>query len=150
MKVVVVRPFHLEAGAARSGGGGRGELVAPDHPTLFQQLEGAIDGRRRDLGVPAPDAAEQGFSVGMILGAEQDLGDEAALAGHPQAALAASLSNRRMRGSGRGLTGPSLAPAAPQGKGGRTGAEAGEVRGALGPLGAAGRDFGREIPGGRA
>ena len=59
------------------------KIVPLDDAGVLEQLDGAIDGRDRDLVVDRDASAVQFFHVGMIRSLRQHARDDAALLGHP-------------------------------------------------------------------
>lgn len=65
------------------------EIMALDDTSALKQAHGAIDRRQRDAGVAGAGAAMDLLHVGVVFRLRQDLGDDAALAGHAHAPLGA-------------------------------------------------------------
>src|SRR5688572_4015179 len=65
------------------------EVVPLEDAFLGEQLERAIDGGKRNAAIDLVGALVDLLDVGVVLGARQDSGDDAALSGHAQPLLGA-------------------------------------------------------------
>ena len=102
--VVVLAGRLLVAGAAVA------EIEPLDDALGLEELHGAVDRRERDALVDRRRAAVQLDDVGMVRGLIEDAGDDPALAGHAQAALAAGALDRLRPPTARDLRVPTANP----------------------------------------
>src|SRR6516162_41003 len=83
-QMVVVAARRLRVAAAASP-----EVVPLQEAIGRKELDGAVDGRKRDAGIHAARSPIDLFHVGMIPGSREDLGDHPALPRQPQPLLRA-------------------------------------------------------------
>ncbi len=67
------------------------EIMALEDAGVLEQLDGAVDGRDRNMRVDGDGAAIELFRIRMIVGLRDHARDDAALLGHAQALVHAGL-----------------------------------------------------------
>ena len=87
--IVVLVGDQLEARAAIL------EVVLGDEPSFLEEVHGSVNGRKRDTGIDRRGAMIELLDVRVVFGCLDDLGDDAALVGHPHAAGGALLLERQ-------------------------------------------------------